>query len=143
MKKDTTLKLIVFSVVGLLILWLASSLLFTTGNGVSMNFRGYYGGEHMYMGSGFGLGFNGTISLLLMLLIKILFFVFVASLIVGLILIVKNNIFTAEDIETIKGSFTSKNKLPKKVCDTCGKDLDPKWKACPYCGKEVQNISEV
>ncbi|RII32597.1 zinc ribbon domain-containing protein [Clostridium chromiireducens] len=143
MKKDATLKVIVFSVLGLLILWLASSLLFSTGNGISVNFRGYYGGEHMYMGNGYGFGFGGTISVLLMFLIKILLFVFVVALIIGLILVVKNSIFTPEDIATIKGAFTSKNQLPKKVCDACGKELDTKWKVCPYCGKEVHNTIEV
>ena len=144
MEKDSTSKVIVFSVLGLLILWLASSLLFTNGNGINVNFRGYYGGEHMYMGNGYGYGFGGgTISVLLMFLIKILLFVFVVALIVGLILVVKNSIFTPEDIATMKGAFTSKNQLPKKVCDACGKELDAKWKACPYCGKEVENTNDV
>lgn len=138
MKKDATLKVIVFSVLGLLILWLASSLLFSTGNGISINFRGNYGGGHMYVGNGYGVGFGGTISVLLMFLIKVLFFVFVAALIVGLIILVKNSVFTSEDIATIKGAFNSKNQAPKKICDACGKVLDEKWKTCPYCGKEVE-----
>ncbi|RII31811.1 zinc ribbon domain-containing protein [Clostridium chromiireducens] len=143
MKKDTTLKIIVFSLLGLLILWLASSLLFSTGNGISINFRGNYGGEHMYMGSSYGIGFGGTISVLLMFLIKLLFFVFVAALIIGLIIVVKNSIFTPEDIATIKGAFNSKDKTPEKICDACGKALDKEWKACPYCGKESDNTNEV
>lgn len=141
MKKDATVKLIVFSVVGLLILWLVNSLLFSTVNGISINFRGSYGGGHMYMGNGYGYGFNGTVSLLLMFLIKVLFVVFIVALIAGLIIIVKNNIFTAEDIATIKGTFTTNKQLPKKVCDACGKELNAEWKACPYCGKEVENAN--
>lgn len=143
MNKDSTLKIIAFSILGILILWIANMLLFSTGNGINVNFRGYYGGEHMYSGYGYGNGFNGTISVLLMFLIKVLFFVFVVALIVGLILMVKNSIFTPEDIATIKGAFNSKNQTPKKVCDSCGKELDPKWKACPYCGKEVENTNDV
>ena len=140
MNKDTTSKVIIFSVLGLLILWLASSLLFSTGNGISMNFTGNYGGGHMYVGNGYGYsyGYGGTISVLLMFLIKVLFFVFVAALIVGLIVLVKNSIFTSEDIATIKGTFNSKNQTPKKICNACGNVLDEKWKVCPYCGKEVE-----
>lgn len=52
----------------------------------------------------------GIGSVLLLYLIKILFIVFIVSLLGGMVLIVKNNIFTPEDIEILKGTFKS-NKL--------------------------------
>lgn len=50
----------------------------------------------------------GIGAVLLLYLIKILFIVFVVSLLGGIVLIVKNNIFTPEDIEILKGTFKNK-----------------------------------
>lgn len=47
----------------------------------------------------------GIGSVLLLYLIKILFIVFIFSLLGGMVLIVRNNIFTTEDIEILKGTF--------------------------------------
>lgn len=55
----------------------------------------------------------GIGSVLLLYLIKLLFIIFVIGLIGGMALIVKNNIFTPEDIEILKGTFKS-NKSDSK-----------------------------
>jgi len=48
----------------------------------------------------------GLVSVLLMLLIKIFFIVFVIGLVGGFIVAAKNYIFTPEDVAVIKDTFT-------------------------------------
>lgn len=134
MQKNSILKLILISIVGIVILWLAKELLFPT-NYYSLNILGSYGGEHMNMnGYGYGLG---TFSVLLVFLIKVLFVIFVIALIVGLIMAAKNYLFTPQDYAAFKGGFTQAPKF-KKTCDICGKTLEDGWKVCPYCAAEVK-----
>ena len=52
------------------------------------------------MGTGF------SITLLLVLLIKLFFIVFIISLVGGLLFAAKNYIFTAEDVAAFKSTFT-------------------------------------
>jgi hypothetical protein len=80
-------------------LWLIYDLIFETGNGISIVFRGNYGGGHMYMNYGYGL--TGTIEFLLLFLIKVLFVLFIVGLIVGIAIEIKN-IFTTKNVEKIK-----------------------------------------
>jgi len=110
----------------LVVLWLVREFLFP-GSGASMSFSGNYGGEHMYSGATYGL--SGTFTVLLSSLIKLLSTFFVVGLVVGLIFIVKDIIFTKE----IKQTFTG---AKKEKCSMCGKELNDKWKVCPHCGKE-------
>jgi nitrite reductase (NADH) large subunit len=71
--------------------------------------------------------------------IKVLFVLFIAGLVVGLVIFIKNNIFTKEEISQIKSTFKSKKTEAKKeVCTICGKELDAEWKSCPHCGKEKE-----
>lgn len=134
MQKNSNFRLILISIVGIVILWLAKELLFPT-NYFSANILGSYGGEHMYMnGYGFGLG---TFSVLLVFLIKVLFVLFVIALLVGLVMAAKNYLFTQQDYAAFKGSF-SQAPRPKKTCDVCGKTLEDGWKVCPYCAAEVK-----
>lgn len=134
MQKNSILKLILVSIVGIVILWLAQQLLFPT-NYFRFNIFGNYGGEHMYMNNyGFGLG---TFSALLVFLIKVLFVLFVIALIVGLVMVAKNYLFTQQDYAAFKGGFTQAPR-PKKTCDICGKTLEDGWKVCPYCAAEVR-----
>lgn len=88
------------------------------------------------------IGYVGTVSYLLVLIIKVLFTVFVVGLVAGIIVWIKHNLFTEEDIITIKGSF-SRNKVlvVKEVCDICNKELNVVWKVCPHCGKEKEIIN--
>lgn len=132
--KNPFLRLAVAAIIVIFGLWLIYALLFGTGNGISVGFRGNQGGGYVYMGT--GLGFAGTFSALLIVLIKVLFVLFVVGLIVGIVIAVKNLVFTEEDIKKIKGTFTSrKTVVVKETCNTCGKTVETEWKACPHCGE--------
>ena len=139
MKNNPILKLTVVTLIGILGLWLIYTLLFGGGYGVNYNYNGYHGGGHMY---GTGLGFGSTAAIWILLLIKVLFAVFVISLVVGLIIWIKNNIFTAEDVQALKDSFKgNSNRVNKETCTNCNKDLNSDWKVCPHCGKEKIKIA--
>lgn len=90
----------------------------------------------MNMNGSYGYGV-GTFSLLLVFIIKVLIVIFVVALLVGLILAVKNYMFTAQDTMAFKNSFR-RPEFSKKTCDICGKNLEDEWKVCPYCGAEVK-----
>jgi hypothetical protein len=134
MKKDSFLKLIVVSFLGIIILWLAKELFFPS-NYLGFYISNNYGGEHMYMNGNYGFG-AGTISVLLIFLIKVLIVLFVIALVVGLIMAAKNYLFTSQDMETFKNGF-KRAEQPKKNCNTCGKTLENGWKVCPHCAAEV------
>jgi len=90
----------------------------------------------MYMST---LGFVGTISALLLFLIKVLFVLFIVGLVVGISIAIKNYIFTAEDVAKIKSTFIGKKTVViKETCSICGKELNDDWKLCPHCGKEKE-----
>lgn len=137
MKRNPALKLAAISLGGILILWLIYTILFGTGSGIAINFGGNFIGRHyeggVYMGNGFVYG--GAITSLFVILIKILFVVFIIGLVGGILVWIKNYVFTEEDKETIKNAFTGKGNVAKKEkCSVCGKDLNAEWKACPHCG---------
>lgn len=135
MKKDSFLKLIIISILGIAVLWLAKELLFPS-NYLGFYISGNYGGEHMYMNGNYGFG-AGTFSVLLVFLIKFLIVLFVIALIVGLIMAAKNYIFTPQNMEAFKNG-SARVEQPGKTCDICGKPLDNNWKVCPYCAAEVK-----
>jgi hypothetical protein len=144
MKKDSTIKIIGVTAIVLIALWFLKAILFPTGYGMSVGYRmpAYmgYGSEHGY-NYGYGINsFSGSAALLLAFLIKVLLIVFVIALLVGLVMIVKNHVFTQEDITSIKNSFTSKSAKPNKVCTECKAPLNEEWKVCPHCGKEVDKL---
>lgn len=133
MRKNSFLKLaaVLFGI--LLILWFAKELFVPYGYGMNMRFG--HGGGSMYMGSGFGI----TIAMLLTYLIKFLFVVFIIGLVGGLVVLVKNNIFTEEDIESFKAPFKGTRTDAAKVqCAECGKEVNGEWKVCPYCGTNLE-----
>jgi hypothetical protein len=120
-------------------LWLVHALFFYSGNNLNIGIRGGYNGSHFNMGIGMGngIGTAGTFSFILMFLIKVLFVLFIVGLVVGIAIAVKKYLFTEEDIQIIKSTFTGeKNEVVKEVCSICGKELEGDWKVCPYCGKE-------
>ncbi|MDF2941704.1 MAG: hypothetical protein K0S01_562 [Herbinix sp.] len=142
MKKDLALKVILFSVFGIVLLWLAKEILFPANYlGFRFNINGNYGGDNMYMNGNYGVG-TGTFSVLLVFLIKFLIVVFVLALVVGLFMAAKNYLFTTQDINAFKGSFTPVEKS-RKTCDICGKTLESGWKVCPYCAAEVKEKSDL
>lgn len=86
---------------------------------------------------GFNYGAASTISFLLLLLIKVFFVLFIIGLTVGIIIAVKNYVFTEEDIAQLKGTFKAKETTETKtLCTECGKELKAEWNSCPYCGTE-------
>lgn len=141
MKKDSAIKIVVLSVLALIVLFFVKTILFPTEFGMGVNVRTNYGGGSMYMGT--GLGFGLSISLLLTYLIKFLFVVFIVGLVCGLVVVVKNYIFTPEDIEAFKAPFRV-NKVPvnKITCSECGKELNADWKTCPYCSTGVEKLEQ-
>jgi hypothetical protein len=86
----------------------------------------------------------GNTTYLLTILIKILFAVFVLGLIGGIIVWVKDYLFTPEDKATIRQTFIV-NKQPVKVevCSICGKEQHHEWKRCPFCGGETEIVTEI
>lgn len=120
-------------------LWLIHALFFNSGNGLNIGIRGGYNGSlfNMGIGMGYGIGTGGTISIVLMFLMKVLFILFVVGLAAGITIAVKNYLFTAEDVQQIKSTFTGKKtEVVKEVCSICSKELEDEWKICPYCGKD-------
>lgn len=89
------------------------------------------------MSTGLGIGYGSVMFSLLLVLIKVLFVVFVVALIAGIVVYIKNNIFTKEDIESIKNTFSGKKPvIQKEACTACGNAIEAEWKLCPLCGKE-------
>lgn len=90
-----------------------------------------------------GIGIAGTISVVLLFLMKILFVLFIVGLVVGIAIAVKNYVFTKEEVERIKGTFKVKQTIViKQTCSNCGKELDAGWKVCPHCGTECIQIEK-
>lgn len=131
--ENTIFKLVVVTILGVFAIWFLYALVAGTGNGMNMGFRGNYGGWAWNVGSGL------SISSILLLLVKFLFVLFIVGLVGGLFVFIKNNLFTKEDIEKLKGSFSSNAEQGTNeefvTCSACGKGIDVEWKACPYCGE--------
>lgn len=141
MRNNSMMRLVTVTILGILGLWLIYILLFGSGMGIGVNmgYRGYYGGGHMNMGFGYGIGNGFTLAYVLLLLIKVLFVVFIVALIAGIAIWIKNNVFTRDDIDTIRNTFSgNKNTCHKETCAACGKTIEADWKLCPHCGKEKE-----
>lgn len=83
---------------------------------------------------------TGTLTILFLILTKVLFVAFVIGLVVGGIMFIKDTFFTEEEKTQIKMVFTGKRGVAqKKICDSCGKELNTQWKACPHCGITIEN----
>lgn len=85
-------------------------------------------------------GLSGSVAILLLILIKVLFVAFVLGLVVGIIVLIKDTLFSEEEKAKIKGVFTGNQKVTvKKTCTHCEKEIKTTWKACPYCGNSIEN----
>lgn len=134
------LRLLVGALIVIAGIWFILTLFTGTGLGMGTTIGQNYGG-HMYMGSGLGYGTTGSIYLLLMFLIKVLFVLFIIGLVIGIAVAASRYLFTVKDINTIKGAFTGRNTvIIKETCVDCGKEQETEWKSCPFCGKEKIQI---
>lgn len=134
MKSDSAMKVVGYSVLSLIVLWLAKSILFPTGYGVSVR----YNMPQYYRNNGLEHGYyvNNGLSSLSGLVFQILLVVLVFMLIVGIVMLVKNYLFSAEEIAAMKETISGKPTGTKRLCSECGSDLSPEWKVCPHCGKD-------
>lgn len=140
MKNDSTFKIIGIAILAIIALWFLNVILFPTGYGMYMN---YTMPTHMENSFNYSYGFNnfgGSLTLLLSFLLKVLLVILVISLLVGLAMIVKNHVFTQEDIATMKNTFTGKSAETYRACTECNKTLNEQWKVCPHCGKEIDKL---
>ncbi|MEW9122345.1 MAG: zinc ribbon domain-containing protein [Thermotaleaceae bacterium] len=133
---DTAMKIIVFSGVGLIVLWLIKSTFLPTGYGMSLSYNtpGYFrnGMEHSY-NSNYGFSFTS-------LIIQMLLVVIIISLIIGVVILVKNFVVRPEEIVTTKESVPENLIQDNSSCVQCGKELNQEWKVCPHCGKEIVSL---
>ncbi len=107
--------------------------------------------------SGRGLDLSAFIASILVLAVKLLWLLFVISLVVGLVIVIKKFIeekkinlkFIEKLTETGYACPSCGTKLTaefkfcpnckaslKDTCTKCGKDLQVGWKCCPSCGTE-------
>lgn len=125
-KNDNLIKTLGIVALGLIVFALLNNILLGGQGGM-----GY--GEHYGRGSGI-IDLGGLLSSVLVLTVRILWLVFVVSLLVGLVLIIKkymldeNGAGIKQLVEKIvpAGSFCS-----------CGSRVIQGYKFCPACGKEI------
>lgn len=130
-------KLFGYVILGILVALLICLVNRSLGFGMKFGIIRNFGGANMYMNAGAGMGAAGTIALVLLFLIKILFVIFIAGLVIGLVIVVKRFVFTQEDIQKIKSTFArQKTETVKVTCAVCGKEQNSEWKVCPFCGSE-------
>ncbi|WP_318507349.1 zinc ribbon domain-containing protein [Bacillus sp. T3] len=159
MKKDSALKILGLSALGLIFLWLLNTVFFSSGYGMSVR----YNMPSYYYSTGYNnyFGMNGF----LISILKIVLVIFIFAFFAAVVMIVKNNLLKPEDIHAIKEQFTNdfnkeiaesdtKNSISgieeiiaedlnqeikeKSICPECGHELDPEWKICLNCGKELK-----
>lgn len=120
-------------------------------------------GFEMSWGMNNGLNLNGALASILILAVRLLWVVFVVSVIAGIVVVAKKYL---EDNKIDLNSFTklyhSGQSCPccgakvsaefkycpscqaslKATCSECGKELLNGWKCCPECGKEVTDATK-
>jgi hypothetical protein len=146
MNKGSALKIIGVSLGGILLLWLIYTILIGTGTGHYSTNVSRYAIGHSYEGGvymGNGAYYGSSLAYLFIILIKILIGVFAIGFIIGLVIWVKNYLFTLEDKATIRETFVRKTtQFHSDTCSICGKAQRSDWKVCPYCGKE-KDVKEI
>lgn len=90
MTKDSTLKIIIFSVMAFVVLWLISSVLFPSGYGVSVSYN-------MPRVTSYGYNINYGFINLLTSFIQVLLVVFIITLILGAVSLIKNSLVKSDD----------------------------------------------
>ncbi len=132
------LRLIIGVLIGIVGIWLVLTLFTGTGLGMGNTMGQSYGGSHM--GTGLGYGATGSIYVLLVFLIKVLFVLFIIGLVIGIAVAASRYLFTEKDIINIKSTFRgNRTVVIKETCVVCGKEQNDDWKVCPFCGQEKEN----
>ncbi|KNZ70555.1 Double zinc ribbon [Thermincola ferriacetica] len=127
-----------------------------TGSGSGMGYGMY--------GRGTGLELNGLLASLFTLAVKLLWLVFVISLIAGIVMFAKKYFVEEKNINlqflgNLVPSAAGTAACPEcgskvapeykfcpncravlsSTCNQCGNSLQPGWKCCPACGTEINN----
>ena len=150
--QDNALKTIGIAALAVIIFALIYNVLLGGRAGFSLN---------IFSGQGFNL--NGLIVSILGLAVKLLWLVFVISLVVGLVVIIKKFVdekkinlnFIEKLTETGYACPSCGTKLTaefkfcpnckaslKETCAKCGKELQVGWKCCPACGAERKTAAK-
>lgn len=93
-------------------------------------------GYGIYNGGGIGLGLNGIIASILVLLVKLLWFVLIVSLIIGIVVMIRNNV---TDGKKFKLDFIDRIMDSGNACPECGTKISPEYKFCPNCKINLDN----
>ncbi len=129
-KQENLLKTLGIVALALVVLVLLNNVLFVRQPGYGMHYS-----------TGYGLGFNGLLATVFALAVKLLWFVFVISLVVGTVLFIKKYLF---DDKKINLKFLEEIYETDPACPACGTKLKAEYRFCPGCGAEknaVNNIS--
>lgn len=145
--QDAALKAVIITILAAVIVLFLYNLL--AGGRTGFFFNLYYGQ---------GLDINSLVASVLVIAVKLLWFIFIISLVIGLALVVKRHLL---DKRQINRSLSGKPREPgyncpccgtrltadfkfcpnckaslKEICTKCGKELQVGWKCCPLCGAE-------
>lgn len=146
---SAALKTFGFAVLALLALSLLSGLL--SGGRMGYGYNMYYG-----RGTGLGVGYDGVLASILVLLIKVLWFVLIVSLVIGLFVALKKYRFNFYKLDLVDSLFGKGYTCPgcgaglaeeykfcprckislKEVCGQCSRELQAGWTCCPTCGSD-------
>lgn len=155
--QDTTLKTIGVAALAVIIFALLYNLLLGGSGGFGFN-MGHNSGYGFGMGYNSGFGLNALLGSVLGLAVQLLWLVFIVSLVIGGVMLVKKHIvvdekkFNLNFLNLIDTGYTcpgcgTKLKTEykfcpncktalKEKCTKCGKELQGGWKCCPDCGTE-------
>lgn len=133
-------------VIGLALLAFALVYNLVLGGGTGFGFNLYYG-------RGFDL--SGLLASIFALAVKLLWVVFIVSLVIGLVLVLKKHLLETNNLN-ICGLLEGGSVCPKcgtkvkdnykfcpscqaslkETCSKCGQEVKADWKCCPTCGTE-------
>lgn len=138
-KNISVFKFVLFLFLGMVGLWVLSSLVNTTGYGrmgFGINFN--YG----HMGVDWFDPATWDVNFILLVFFRIFCFLFIVGLVVGLVMAAKDYIFSNNNngnniTPKLTTSVTSVSD-DQKFCIKCGKSIGSNWKVCAYCGEEIK-----
>lgn len=145
--RDIALKAVIVTLLAAVIIVLSYNIL--TGGRTGFIFN-------LYLGQ--GLDISTLVASVLVIAVKLLWFVFIVSLIIGLVLVVKKHLLDEKQFKLNQAGKVSEHGYAcpccgtrltaefkfcpnckaslKEICTKCGKELQVGWKCCPLCGAE-------